>query len=179
MKKLILVIVAAVLTVGSLNAQVHRKKDGSPDMRYKENKWQTSSQPQAGTNPILELDKPKEKEKDDDLTNVEIISNPDRPAEYSGTKEELKEFIYKRLDIPVRVANGQAKGICEIKFVVHETGRISNPIIIKSVPNCSECDSAAIYLVHQFSNWIPAKKANKQVKSYVSLPLKFFWPRQK
>jgi hypothetical protein len=54
MKKFILFLAIALLSTASLTAQTHTKKDGTPDMRYKENKTQTQTQPQTYTNPNTE-----------------------------------------------------------------------------------------------------------------------------
>lgn len=54
MKKLTLIIAAMFLTVVSLKSQTYTKKDGLPDMRYKENKSQIQYQSPSYTNPQTE-----------------------------------------------------------------------------------------------------------------------------
>lgn len=54
MKKSTLLIVLILTATVSLCAHTHTKKDGTPDMRYKENKSQTHYQSPSYTNPNTE-----------------------------------------------------------------------------------------------------------------------------
>jgi protein TonB len=60
-----------------------------------------------------------------------------------------------------------------LKFVVNESGSISDVQVLKGVPGCSDCDKEAIRVVKSMPAWKAAKMTGKAVKCYFNLPISF------
>ncbi|MDF3027468.1 MAG: hypothetical protein K0S23_1775 [Fluviicola sp.] len=97
----------------------------------------------------------------------------EEPASFPGGSEALKTFISKNLRYPESMKEAGVQGKVYLKFVVSETGEISDVKIARGIPGCKECDTEAIRMAKTMPLWIPGKNNGKAVKSYFILPVKF------
>lgn len=103
----------------------------------------------------------------------EIFTIVEEQAEFPGGIAEMQKFIQKNLQYPSMAREAGLSGKCFLKFVVNETGSISNVEILKGVPGCQDCDKEAIRVVKAMPAWKPAKMTGKSVKCYFNLPISF------
>jgi periplasmic protein TonB len=103
----------------------------------------------------------------------EIFTIVEEQAEFPGGVGEMVKYIQKTLQYPAMAREAGISGKCFLKFVVNETGDISDVQVLKGVPGCSDCDKEAIRVVKSMPKWKPAKMTGRSVKCYFNLPISF------
>jgi len=103
----------------------------------------------------------------------EIFTIVEEQAEFPGGMAELVKFIQKNLQYPPMAREAGITGKCVLRFVVNETGEISNVEVLKGVPGCPDCDKEAVRVVKAMPKWKPGKMTGKAVKCYFNLPINF------
>lgn len=104
---------------------------------------------------------------------VEIFEFSDFPAEFTGGKSAMGEYLLKNLVYPESARLKGLEGTVYLKFVVSKTGNISNVRVHKGMQDCKECDEEAMRVVKAMPNWIPAKNGGKNVNCWYNLPILF------
>ncbi len=95
------------------------------------------------------------------------------PAEYPGGREAMVAFLQKNIKVPAVAEELGIKGKVYLKFVVSESGNISNVSVKKGIADCPECDAEAMRVVKKMPDWIPAKNDGKNVNAWYTLPIVF------
>jgi periplasmic protein TonB len=103
----------------------------------------------------------------------EIFTIVEEPAEFPGGLAAMSKYIAQNIQYPAMAREAGITGKCFLKFVVNETGEISNVEVLKGVPGCSECDREAIRVVKSMPKWKAAKMTGKSVKCFFNLPINF------
>lgn len=103
----------------------------------------------------------------------EIFTIVEEQAEFPGGIAELGKYIQKNLQYPSMAREAGISGKCFLKFVVNESGEISNVEVLKGVPGCSDCDKEAVRVVKSMPKWKAAKMTGRSVKCYFNLPISF------
>lgn len=85
----------------------------------------------------------------------------------------MYKFLGENLQFPEIAIRKKWEGKCFLRFVVSESGRISDVKVVKGTPNCIPCDEEAVRVVRSMPDWVPAKNKGKNVKSYFTLPITF------
>ena len=101
------------------------------------------------------------------------------PAEYPGGRDSLVAFLSSSIHYPEFAFNNGIGGKCYVKFVVSETGSISNVKIARGVPDCRECDEEAVRVVKLMPDWKPGEIDGKPVNQWYTLPILFKVPQKK
>lgn len=103
----------------------------------------------------------------------DVLSIIEEPGSFPGGVEAMKTFITKNLRYPEKMKEAAVQGKVYLKFIVSETGEISDVKIVRGLSGCPECDEEAIRVVKMMPKWIPGKNNGKAVKSYYNLPVNF------
>lgn len=103
----------------------------------------------------------------------EIFVVVEEPAEFPGGFSAMMKFIQQNIQYPAMAREAGISGKCHLKFVVDETGGISNVEILKGVPGCGDCDKEAIRVVKSMPKWKPGKQTGRAVRVYYNLPINF------
>lgn len=103
----------------------------------------------------------------------EIFTIVEEQAEFPGGIPAMMKYIQQNVQYPAMAREAGISGKCFLKFVVSETGDISNVEVLKGVPGCPECDREAIRVVKSMPKWKPAKMTGRPVKCYFNLPFSF------
>lgn len=103
----------------------------------------------------------------------EIFTIVEEQAEFPGGTAAMYKYIQQNVQYPAMAREAGITGKCFLKFVVNETGEISNVEVLKGVPGCSECDREAIRVVKSMPKWKAAKMTGKSVKCFFNLPINF------
>lgn len=102
-----------------------------------------------------------------------ILDFVEEPAEYPGGPTALKEFLKTNIQLPAQVSSGEVSGRVILKFLVSKTGSISNITVVRTIPNCKDCEVEALRLISIMPNWIPGKNNGKVVNQWFNLPISF------
>lgn len=103
----------------------------------------------------------------------EILKVVDEYAAFPGGPAAMKAYIAKNLLYPETMKEDGVSGKVYVRFVVSETGSISDVTLMRGISGCKECDLEVIRMVKGMPNWIPGKNKGKEVKSYFMLPVLF------
>ena len=131
------------------------------------------SQPSVGEIlDIIPIDEPDDMlpiDEDDDLDMIHIVV--EQQPEFPGGREALMQYLYSRINYPpIAVENG-VEGIVVVRFVVSETGEVSDIEILKDIG--AFCGQEAARVVEGMPTWQPGKQRGRAVKVYFTLPVNF------
>jgi hypothetical protein len=107
------------------------------------------------------------------LEDTKIYLTPDQNAEFVGGFDQLMEYIISNYRPPCGT-DSEIKAVVILRFVVEIDGSISNAIIEKN-SDCVICDSEVLRIVNKMPTWIAALNHGKAVRSYVRLPIDFYF----
>lgn len=107
------------------------------------------------------------------INNEIVYDLVDEPAEFPGGMYACKNFILTNLVYPSKAKEKGIEGKCYLKFIITESGEVSNVKVIKGVQDCPECDQEAIRLIKSMPKWEPGKINGKPVNSTFTLPVQF------
>jgi protein TonB len=94
-------------------------------------------------------------------------------AEFLGGYPAMMAWIQKNLVFPETAIEKGVQGKCFLRFVVSIDGSISSVTVTKGVPDCPECDKAAIKAIRSMPKLKPGKLNGRSVSSYCSIPINF------
>jgi protein TonB len=91
--------------------------------------------------------------------------------EFKGGQTALKLFLAKHLKYPN--TNICVNGKVYVQFIVEKDGRITHPIILKSL--AKEFDKEALRVIRLMPKWIPARDygGKKPIATRFTIPIKF------
>jgi TonB family protein len=118
--------------------------------------------PKMESNPSAKMDVDNEGA----YTNVEVT-----PA-YPGGQRALENFFNYNVAYPQQAADNGTEGVINVSFIVDENGKVSSPKILgKRVGDGLEDE--ALRVVNRMPSWTPGKVKGKNVKTRLTLPVRF------
>ena len=105
----------------------------------------------------------------DSVAYLGIIA--EEPASFLGGEMAMRQFIKEHLVYTPQMVGVQGK--CFLQFVIDTSGFIMHIEVKRGVPDCPDCDKAAIRVLEIMPQWIPQKIAGKPTASYYNLPIVF------
>jgi protein TonB len=108
-----------------------------------------------------------------DAQTEEVFTTVEQPAEFKGGICELSKYLGNEIKYPAIAKDRKIGGKVFIKFIVDKDGTIKDPVILKGVENCPECDKEALRVISSMPSWIPAKQSGRTVSCYYNIPIKF------
>jgi TonB family protein len=108
-----------------------------------------------------------------DVDGLSIHTYLYTPAEYPGGITALKQYLIETIVYPESARTAGIQGTVIVKFIVNVDGNISNVVVKKGIPNCTECEKEALRVVNTMPKWVPGKNNGKVVDSFFSLPVRF------
>lgn len=103
----------------------------------------------------------------------EIFTIVEEQAEFPGGISAMQKYLGSNIQYPPMARDAGISGKCFLKFIVSETGDISNVEVLKGVSGCPDCDREAVRVVKSMPKWKPAKMTGRSVKCYFTLPVSF------
>lgn len=94
-------------------------------------------------------------------------------AYFPGGFVEMVNFVNENIDFPQEAIDLGIKGRVIVRFVVEKDGRISNVSVATPLAGCKACDCAAVKLVEKMPLWKAGKNGGREVRTWVTLPIKF------
>ncbi len=92
-------------------------------------------------------------------------------AHFPGGDRMLCRLLDSLLEYPKIAFDSNIQGRIIVRFMVDETGTISEPKIVKSIS--PECDAEALRVVRAMPQWAPARYFGKPVRSVHFMPVLF------
>lgn len=97
--------------------------------------------------------------------------NVEQMPVFPGGDKAMFEFIGKNLKYPAAAQAAGLSGRVIVRFVVTETGEISDVTILRGFDQ--ECDKEALRVVKMMPNWTPGKQNGQNVDVYYVIPIIF------
>ncbi len=109
--------------------------------------------------------------KEDIKPENEIFYIVEEPAQFPGGERALYQFIQKSVKYPVIAQENGIQGKVYVKFVVSESGKVSNAEILRGVD--PSLDKEALRVISSLPNFKPGKQQGNPVKVYYNAVINF------
>lgn len=106
--------------------------------------------------------------------NKDIYKTVEEMPAYPGGEKAMFDFISSNLKYPKSAVKEGAEGRVVVRYVVTETGEISDVTVLKGFNKA--CDEEAARVVKMMPNWTPGKLKGENVAVYYTLPIVFKIP---
>lgn len=103
----------------------------------------------------------------------EIFTIVEEMPEPEGGMSAFYKYLGSNIQYPAMAREAGISGKCFLRFVVSETGQISDVQVAKGVPGCPDCDKEAIRVIKTYPKWKVGKQNGRPVKVFLSLPISF------
>jgi protein TonB len=103
----------------------------------------------------------------------EIFTIVEEMPEPEGGMQAFYKYLSNNIVYPAMAREAGISGKCFLRFVVSESGQISDIQVQKGVPGCPECDREAIRVLKSYPKWKVGKQNGRPVKVFLSLPINF------
>lgn len=87
-----------------------------------------------------------------------------------GQSAFLSYFTSHPLTIATNISITNVK--CYTQFIIQEDGSLTNIEVLKSVPNCAECERACVKLLEEMPAWIPQNYHGIPKDYMIHLPIR-------
>jgi protein TonB len=101
----------------------------------------------------------------------EIFTVVEQQPEFPGGQGELLAYLGKNINYPPIAQENGIEGTVVVRFVVNETGGISDIQIVRDIGG--GCGAEAVRVVKSMPKWKPGRQRGKAVKVYFTLPVRF------
>jgi periplasmic protein TonB len=103
----------------------------------------------------------------------EVFTIVEEMPEPEGGMGAFYSYLQKNIQYPAMAREANISGKCFLRFVVNESGQISDVQVQKGVPGCPECDREAVRVLKSYPKWKVGKQNGRPVKVFLSLPISF------
>jgi periplasmic protein TonB len=101
-----------------------------------------------------------------------IYTQPQSMPEYPGGESALSQYIESTLEYPQLALDYNKVGTVRVSFVVDENGNVQDPMVLGNKLG-DGLDEEALAMVKKMPKWKPGSVKGKNVKTRVSLPIRF------
>lgn len=151
--------------------------DDEVDVEFKDldelKKTDVGKDDQDGDDGFEKQEEIKEEVKIEKKEEVVIYDVVDEPADFPGGMAAARAYLGNNIKYPQTAVDMSIEGKCYLKFIVSESGNISNVKVVRGVQDCPECDAEAVRVIKSMPNWKPGKVNGKAVNSTFTLPVQF------
>ena len=102
---------------------------------------------------------------------VEALDRVDIRAEYPGGESAFRDYVKFEFQYPDRCRDMRIDGRVKLRFIVDNTGRISNIQVLEETKSCPEFTQEAIRVLASSKRWIPAQVNGRFTTSWRELPI--------
>lgn len=90
---------------------------------------------------------------------------------FPGGQQAMMKFMKNNIRYPEALKKNKVQGMVLVQFVVDQTGRITNPVVKRSIE--PSLDAEALRVVRAMPKWNPGKQNGKPVNVRYTLPVSF------
>ena len=109
--------------------------------------------------------------------SYEIYSSVENMPEFPGGMKAFQQYLNKNLEYPSKALKAKIEGVVVVQFVVEKNGEITDPRIARRLE--TSLDTAALKVIKNMPNWIPASDYGTKVRCKYSVPVAFKIPEAK
>jgi protein TonB len=120
---------------------------------------------------VVEVEVEEVVEIEEEPEEPEIFTVVEQQPEFPGGQGELLAYLGKNISYPPIAQENGIEGTVVVRFVVNETGGISDIQIIRDIGG--GCGKEAVRVVKSMPKWKPGRQRGKAVKVYFTLPVRF------
>ena len=102
------------------------------------------------------------------VAKCEELSGQDK---HRCTQLQMLMEVYKNLEYPETAKRQQVEGDVILRFVVNVFGEMEDLQVVKSLGH--GCDEEALKVAKSLGKWVPGKKNDQPVETYMNLPIRF------
>lgn len=106
-----------------------------------------------------------------------IYASAEQMPQYPGGMKAFQNYLKRNLKYPPQAKRDSIEGVVAIQFVVERNGRISSPVIVRSLE--PSMDTVALNVIRNMPRWVPAKDHGTIVRCKYSVPVQFKIERPK
>lgn len=106
-----------------------------------------------------------------------IYASAEQMPQYPGGMKAFQNYLKRNLKYPPQAKRDSIEGVVAIQFVVERNGRITSPVIVRSLE--PSMDTVALNVIRNMPHWIPAKDHGTIVRCKYSVPVQFKIERPK
>ena len=106
-----------------------------------------------------------------------IYASAEQMPQYPGGMKAFQNYLKRNLKYPPQAKRDSIEGVVAIQFVVERNGRITSPVIVRSLE--PSMDTVALNVIRNMPRWIPAKDHGTIVRCKYSVPVQFKIERPK
>jgi len=120
---------------------------------------------------VVEIEVEEVFEEPEEPEEPEIFTVVEQQPEFPGGQGELLKYLGKNISYPPIAQENGIEGTVVVRFVVNETGGISDINILRDIGG--GCGAEAVRVVKSMPKWKAGKQRGKAVKVYFTLPVRF------
>lgn len=103
-----------------------------------------------------------------------LISDfPEVMAEFPGGPVAMRQFLVENIHYPEKALKKRNQGTVYLRFVISESGKVTNVQVQRGIAKCKECEDEAVRVVKSMPNWKPGELNGEPINMYYNLPIKF------
>jgi periplasmic protein TonB len=100
------------------------------------------------------------------------VAKVDVKAAFPGGEKGFREYVAGEFQYPVRCQDEGINGSVVLRFVVDQSGRVSNITAIEETKSCPEFTQEAIRVLGRSPRWIPGQNKGRFVNSWREIPIR-------
>jgi TonB family protein len=93
--------------------------------------------------------------------------------EFVGGYDSLLTFMKENLQYPEWEKKNRVEGVVVVAFVIDSVGNVTQPKIVRTLPNSKNVDAEVLRVVNLMPRWIPGREFDKNVPVEFTLPVRF------
>lgn len=90
--------------------------------------------------------------------------------EYPGGPQAMSQFIMDNFEYPEKSIKNNEQGTIWVEFVVRNTGKLSNVVVVKGVSK--RLDAECVRVIKSMPKWSPGEQKGKKVNVRYTIPIK-------
>lgn len=108
----------------------------------------------------------------------EVYTIVDYMPKFPGGISEMVKYIQKEIKYPKEARKKKWEGKTFIKFIVSDSGNVTNVIVTKS-SSYTILDDEAVRVIRMMPKWNPGVQNDRNVSVYYNIPLNFSMKKKK
>jgi periplasmic protein TonB len=101
-----------------------------------------------------------------------VYTNVETMPSYAGGNDAMTTYFNRNLEYPAQASGEGVEGTVMLSFIVDEKGKIRSPQVVGNNLGYG-LDEEAIRVINSMPKWTPATVKGQNVKSRVTLPVRF------
>ncbi len=106
-----------------------------------------------------------------DPNNDDVFTRVEQMPSFGSGERELLDYLSKSIVYPEKAKIDSIQGTVVVQFIVDETGKITNPVVVRQVR--ADLDNETLRVMREMPDWKPGRQDGKPVKVRYTMPIRF------